>query len=162
MTHPNNAANQRRRNSPAPHKPGMKVVRVPKPALEPAEDVDEIEVPDAPDDGSVLRFSREVPDMLNPFTETETVFWVDEEKFDCYVRVPASWGLSYMRVRLTYGVEMAVNHALEKCFVKGSDAIQALLEVPNLTPEQLDLIVKKITQKFVDATKVPKGEPNSD
>src|SRR6267154_3206360 len=105
MNHPNNAANQRRTRvgKPGPGAaPGMKVVRVPKPALEPAEDVDEIEVPDAPDDGSVLRFSRDVPDMLNPFTETETVFWVDEERYDCYAQVPARWGLHYMRVRLSY------------------------------------------------------------
>lgn len=134
-------------------KSGSNVVRVPRPAFTPAEDVEEFEVPQ--NDGA-LRFSSKIDDVDNPFSEMEPVFWIDETVYEAPVQVPASWGLHYLRIKVLSGVDMAVIYALEQTV--GVPALQELMNLPGLTPEELDTIVQRITQKFVDATRVPKGE----
>lgn len=149
MTEPNS-----RKMPQRPSKPGVKLVTVRKPSLSPAENTDEVEVP-AGEDG-VLRFVTGKPSAGNPFSEKEPVFWVGDTCYESYVRVPASWGLQYLRFGLTHGPDMAAMYALEQAM--GVPAVQALMEIPDLDAEQLDSIVKKITRKFAEATSIPKGE----
>lgn len=151
------AQNANTRRIQRPGKPEMKVVTVRKPSLAPAENTEEVEVPDV--DTGVLHFAAKGDEEIaneNPFSEKEAVFWVGDTCYESYVRVPASWGLQYLRFGLTQGSDMATMFALEQAM--GVPAVQALMELPDLTAAQLDSIVKKITQKFVDATSLPKDE----
>lgn len=146
-----------RRTQQRSGKPNMKVITVRKPSLSPAENTEEIEVPDDElQDGGVLRFVAREESEENPFSEKEEVFSVGETRYESYVRVPASWGLQYLRLGLLRGPDFAAIYAMEQAM--GVAAVNALTEIPDMTAEQLDSIIKKITQKFVAATSVPKGE----
>lgn len=131
-----------------------KTITVPKQMLEIADDTEEIEVRDS---NALPSFSTKLkPKEDNPFGETEPVFEIDGITYEAPVRVPASWGLRFVYIRVTYGIDMAVVYAMEQGL--GATAVQKLTEVPDLSPEQLNNITKLITKKFLDATSDPKGQ----
>lgn len=132
-----------------------KKVTVSQPMMRAAENTVDIEVPDE----HPLSLTTKVEREDNPFTERETVFEVDGTAYTAPVKVPAGWGLQYIRLRLRSGVDNAVVWAME--IAMGPDALDALASVPDLAPEQLDHIAQIITQKFVDSTAVPKAELRS-
>jgi hypothetical protein len=138
-----------------PGKPATKTVTVPTPMLSAAENTHEIEVLDE----DPLAFTTKVDRADNPFAERENVFQVDDTWYTAPVRVPAGWGLQYLRLKSRAGIDAAVVWALE--IALGPDALDALASVPDLDSEHLDTIAQRITQKFVDSTSVPKGELRS-
>lgn len=134
-------------------KPVERTITVPKDMLAMADDTETIVLPDA---NKLPSFSTKFkPKEENPFGETEPVFEIDGVVYEAPVRVPASWGLRFVYIRVTYGIDMAVIYAMEQGL--GSSAVQKLTEVPDLEPEQLNNITKMITKKFLDATSDPKG-----
>lgn len=137
-------------------KPKTKIVEVPRNHLAVAEDSDLVEVPD---NGAPIFSSTTDNEKENPFLEKELVFTLDDEDVFAPVRVPASWGLHFIRMRMAYGTDMAVVYALERAL--GPEGVDKLESIPDLDPEQLDAITMKITEKFVNALSVPKGGSKS-
>jgi hypothetical protein len=135
---------------PTRGRPNSRTITVPKQMLVAADDTEVVELPD--NDAPV--FSTKDSDG-NPFSEMEPVFWCDDVCYTAPVRVPASWGLQFVRLKVAYGIDQAVIYSMERAL--GPLAVQKLTEIPNLSPEQLAVITEKISAKFVAATTVPKG-----
>lgn len=143
------ASKTRTRQSAGKPKPTTKTVAVPRPLLKSAEENELIEVPiGAP------RFSSRPANEDNPYSEREVVFYLDDKEWTAPVKVPASWGLHFLRLKLGYGPDMAVVYAMEQALTP--DGVTALESIPNLDVEILDGITKKITQKFLDVLNNPK------
>lgn len=132
-----------------------KTVAVQKPVLSAADSTEMVEIPD---DG-VIRLTSVVNPDDNPFDEREPVFWIDDKEYTAPIVVPASWGLEYLSLKLTIGIDFAVVWAMQQAL--GTDVVQELCKIPTLTPEQLAGITNKITDKFIKATQVPKGKLRS-
>lgn len=90
-------------------------------------------------------------------TEREMVdlFSIDGTVYQMPKRVGANVALGYMKLVRTHGQEAAMGWALEK--VLGADAYDALMDCDEVSPEDLEIIMRAVHENVMGAVENPKG-----
>jgi len=84
------------------------------------------------------------------------LFSIDDRVYQMPAKVGANVALGYMKLVRTHGQDAAMGWALEQ--VIGEDGYTALMNCPDVEPEDLEAIMKVVHENVMGAVEVPKGK----
>lgn len=97
-----------------------------------------------------------------PATEREMVdlFSIDGRMYQMPVKVGANVALGYMKMARTHGQDVAMGWAMEK--VLGTEAYDALANCDDVSPDDLESVMKVVHTNIMGAVEAGKGKgPNA-